>query len=160
MRPTPFLAPSPEAQTQACTTTEPDGLTLSLNTFEAIVIKFAAAMVCSAMAVLILAALAKLAVGLVKMVRAWGQPLQVAEEEQKEEQKEGRENTMAAGSVCAICLEEFGRQDAVRQLPECRHGYHAKCIDRWIVERGTCPTCRRWGRGTARLLSSGSGGKR
>ncbi|GJN14525.1 hypothetical protein PR202_gb01364 [Eleusine coracana subsp. coracana] len=45
-------------------------------------------------------------------------------------------------SQCAICLAEFARGDRVRLLPRCNHGFHARCIDRWLAARPTCPTCR------------------
>lgn len=44
---------------------------------------------------------------------------------------------------CAICLAEFADGDAMRVLPECGHGFHARCVERWLVARRTCPTCRR-----------------
>ncbi|CAN6337478.1 unnamed protein product [Urochloa humidicola] len=46
-------------------------------------------------------------------------------------------------SECAICLAAFARGEAVRVLPRCSHGFHARCIDRWLAARPTCPTCRR-----------------
>ncbi|WVZ98740.1 hypothetical protein U9M48_044139 [Paspalum notatum var. saurae] len=45
-------------------------------------------------------------------------------------------------SECAICLAEFARGEPVRVLPRCGHGFHARCIDRWLAARPTCPTCR------------------
>ncbi|PAN19294.1 hypothetical protein PAHAL_3G262100 [Panicum hallii] len=45
-------------------------------------------------------------------------------------------------SECAICLAAFARGEAVRVLPRCGHGFHARCIDRWLAARPTCPTCR------------------
>ena len=44
---------------------------------------------------------------------------------------------------CAICLAEFAHGDRVRALPHCNHGFHVRCIDRWLAARQTCPTCRR-----------------
>ncbi|CAL4946431.1 unnamed protein product [Urochloa decumbens] len=44
---------------------------------------------------------------------------------------------------CAICLTEFAPGDRVRALPHCNHGFHVRCIDRWLAARQTCPTCRR-----------------
>ncbi|CAO2196830.1 unnamed protein product [Urochloa humidicola] len=44
---------------------------------------------------------------------------------------------------CAICLTEFASGDRVRALPHCNHGFHVRCIDRWLAARQTCPTCRR-----------------
>lgn len=44
---------------------------------------------------------------------------------------------------CAICLAEFARGDTVRVLPACGHGFHAACVDAWLVSSSTCPSCRR-----------------
>ncbi|GJM92457.1 hypothetical protein PR202_ga08933 [Eleusine coracana subsp. coracana] len=46
-------------------------------------------------------------------------------------------------SECAICLTEFAQGERVRALPYCNHGFHVRCIDRWLAARQTCPTCRR-----------------
>ncbi|KAG8371576.1 hypothetical protein BUALT_Bualt13G0102300 [Buddleja alternifolia] len=44
---------------------------------------------------------------------------------------------------CAICLGEFVEGEDVRVFPGCNHGFHVRCIDRWLVLRSSCPTCRR-----------------
>ncbi|OAY83888.1 RING-H2 finger protein ATL73-like [Ananas comosus] len=48
----------------------------------------------------------------------------------------------AGSSECAICLSEFVHGEHVRVLPACNHGFHVRCIDRWLAARPTCPTCR------------------
>ncbi|KAL5232302.1 hypothetical protein ABZP36_031078 [Zizania latifolia] len=45
-------------------------------------------------------------------------------------------------SLCAICLAEFASGERVRVLPNCNHGFHPHCIDRWLRVHPTCPTCR------------------
>jgi E3 ubiquitin-protein ligase ATL10/75/76/77/78 len=54
----------------------------------------------------------------------------------------GLELAGSSRSECAICLAEFARGEAVRVLPRCNHGFHARCIDRWLAAWPTCPTCR------------------
>ncbi|KAG5254238.1 RING-H2 finger protein [Salix suchowensis] len=44
---------------------------------------------------------------------------------------------------CVICISEFVLGDRVRVLPKCSHGFHVKCIDRWLSSHSSCPTCRR-----------------
>lgn len=47
-----------------------------------------------------------------------------------------------AEAECAICLSEFVDGERVRVLPNCGHGFHANCVEEWIVVRSSCPTCR------------------
>ncbi|KAF8719639.1 hypothetical protein HU200_024382 [Digitaria exilis] len=56
----------------------------------------------------------------------------------------GLELAGTSRSECAICLAAFARGEAVRVLPGCNHGFHARCVDRWLAgaARPTCPTCR------------------
>ncbi|XP_054807628.1 RING-H2 finger protein ATL78-like [Prosopis cineraria] len=44
---------------------------------------------------------------------------------------------------CAICLSEFNSGDRLRILPKCNHGYHLRCIDKWLGSHSSCPKCRR-----------------
>ncbi|KAK3411487.1 RING-H2 finger protein ATL78 [Eucalyptus grandis] len=43
---------------------------------------------------------------------------------------------------CIICLSEFATNDRVRILPKCQHGFHVRCIDKWLNSHSSCPTCR------------------
>ncbi|XP_059307935.1 RING-H2 finger protein ATL78-like [Lycium ferocissimum] len=45
-------------------------------------------------------------------------------------------------SECVICLSEFEVGEKVKVLPKCNHGFHVKCIDKWLNSHSTCPTCR------------------
>ncbi|KAM0905141.1 hypothetical protein ACQ4PT_017574 [Festuca glaucescens] len=60
----------------------------------------------------------------------WASPEQTAEEEGERPE-------------CAICLAEFASGDEVRVLPTCSHGFHAACVDVWLLSSSTCPSCRR-----------------
>ncbi|XP_052205363.1 RING-H2 finger protein ATL78-like [Diospyros lotus] len=43
---------------------------------------------------------------------------------------------------CVICLSEFVAGERVRILPTCNHGFHVRCIDKWLNSHSSCPTCR------------------
>ncbi|CAH1447817.1 unnamed protein product [Lactuca virosa] len=45
-------------------------------------------------------------------------------------------------ATCSICLSEYDVKDMVRCIPECRHCFHADCIDEWLRMKGNCPVCR------------------
>ncbi|KAL0927104.1 hypothetical protein M5K25_001261 [Dendrobium thyrsiflorum] len=47
-----------------------------------------------------------------------------------------------SGSDCAICLAKFEPGEPVRFLPKCGHCFHVGCVDRWLIIRPSCPTCR------------------
>ncbi|KAK4772577.1 hypothetical protein SAY86_014352 [Trapa natans] len=66
---------------------------------------------------------------------------------------------------CAVCLDDtfLDKEKQFRVLPECGHGFHKECLDKWLCCRRTCPLCRRdvardrgsyLGRLLAALLSS------
>lgn len=44
---------------------------------------------------------------------------------------------------CAICLQDFENKEEGRKLPSCKHVFHLKCIDEWLIRQGSCPICRR-----------------
>lgn len=49
--------------------------------------------------------------------------------------------------TCAVCLAVIGNEDGeredvqVREL-KCKHYFHVKCIDMWLVEQQRCPYCK------------------
>lgn len=43
---------------------------------------------------------------------------------------------------CAVCLESFKVGDKCRLLPMCKHTFHARCIDKWLLKTPICPICR------------------
>ncbi|XP_052181867.1 RING-H2 finger protein ATL56-like [Diospyros lotus] len=47
-----------------------------------------------------------------------------------------------AETDCAVCLENFKEGDWCRSLPDCRHLFHANCVDKWLTKAANCPICR------------------
>ncbi|XP_057523837.1 RING-H2 finger protein ATL70-like [Amaranthus tricolor] len=45
-------------------------------------------------------------------------------------------------NCCSICLADYKGKDVVRQLGECGHVFHQKCVDPWLRLHPTCPVCR------------------
>ncbi|XP_073298601.1 RING-H2 finger protein ATL1-like [Primulina huaijiensis] len=45
-------------------------------------------------------------------------------------------------SECAVCLSVFEEGEELRQLPICKHSFHAPCIDMWLYSHMNCPICR------------------
>jgi len=43
---------------------------------------------------------------------------------------------------CAICLDGFSSEQTIRVLHRCQHVFHADCVDAWIAQSPTCPTCK------------------
>ncbi|KAJ4715389.1 RING-H2 finger protein [Melia azedarach] len=46
------------------------------------------------------------------------------------------------GTDCVICISELAAGERVRLLPKCNHGFHVRCIDKWLRTHSSCPTCR------------------
>ena len=42
---------------------------------------------------------------------------------------------------CIICMEKFGENELVKQLP-CGHIFHGECIDNWLIQQKNCPFCK------------------
>ncbi|KAK6922847.1 Zinc finger, RING-type [Dillenia turbinata] len=65
-------------------------------------------------------------------------------------------NLPGMDAECVICLSEFTTGDKVRLLPNCNHGFHVKCIDKWLNSHSSCPTCRHCLIGTCqKIVGSG-----
>lgn len=43
---------------------------------------------------------------------------------------------------CAVCLSILEDDEMARLLPNCKHTFHAECIDKWLSSQSTCPICR------------------
>ncbi|CAA7048258.1 unnamed protein product [Microthlaspi erraticum] len=51
-------------------------------------------------------------------------------------------NLPGLGEECVICLSDFVSGEQIRLLPKCNHGFHVRCIDKWLQQHLTCPKCR------------------
>ncbi|XP_044480010.1 RING-H2 finger protein ATL78-like [Mangifera indica] len=51
-------------------------------------------------------------------------------------------NLPGLDSECVICLSEFVPGERVLLLPKCNHGFHIRCIDKWLTSHSSCPKCR------------------
>lgn len=45
-------------------------------------------------------------------------------------------------TACSICLADYKDCEILRLLPDCRHVFHAACIDAWLRLHASCPMCR------------------
>lgn len=45
--------------------------------------------------------------------------------------------------TCSICQQNIEWDSIIRRINICNHEYHVNCIDQWLVDHNTCPTCRR-----------------
>ncbi|KAI5079767.1 hypothetical protein GOP47_0005246 [Adiantum capillus-veneris] len=43
---------------------------------------------------------------------------------------------------CSICLADYRNGELIRMLPDCRHSFHAMCVDAWLRLHASCPMCR------------------
>ncbi|NXP70405.1 RN122 protein, partial [Ramphastos sulfuratus] len=46
------------------------------------------------------------------------------------------------GQTCGVCLEDFNMKDELGVLP-CQHGFHRKCLVKWLEVRCVCPMCNK-----------------
>ncbi|XP_022733425.1 RING-H2 finger protein ATL22-like [Durio zibethinus] len=45
-------------------------------------------------------------------------------------------------NTCSICLCEYQARENLRTIPDCKHYFHAICIDEWLKLNAACPLCR------------------
>jgi len=42
---------------------------------------------------------------------------------------------------CSVCKDDFVLKTALIKLP-CNHYFHEDCLNPWLLQRNSCPTCR------------------
>lgn len=42
---------------------------------------------------------------------------------------------------CSICMNDYKIYTKIRKL-KCKHIFHVKCIDQWLLIKNSCPNCR------------------
>ncbi|XP_077091838.1 RING finger protein 148 [Siphateles boraxobius] len=53
----------------------------------------------------------------------------------------GDPEVVSEDTSCVVCTDSFTHNEQVTVLP-CRHLYHKKCIEPWLLEHPTCPMCK------------------
>ena len=43
---------------------------------------------------------------------------------------------------CTICITEYENKEVLKEL-SCKHLFHPKCIDIWLVQKNSCPICKK-----------------
>lgn len=56
--------------------------------------------------------------------------------------KDGEAEDATSATECAVCLSMIENEEIARLLPNCKHIFHAECIDKWLGSHSTCPICR------------------
>lgn len=44
--------------------------------------------------------------------------------------------------LCSICHEPLQSYQIVRTIIKCKHSFHQKCVDNWLIDKNNCPMCR------------------
>ncbi len=52
------------------------------------------------------------------------------------------DNKMNEYDVCNVCFEEYKENEYIRVLPNCKHHFHKRCIDKWLKKKAQCAVCR------------------
>ena len=57
-------------------------------------------------------------------------------------QRDAEDGAASTIIECAVCLSVLEKEEIARLLPNCKHIFHAECIDKWLSSHSTCPICR------------------
>lgn len=60
----------------------------------------------------------------------------------KSSDNNGNTAEMVGSHECSVCLSMLEDGEMARTLPNCKHTFHAECIDKWFSSQSTCPICR------------------
>jgi hypothetical protein len=53
------------------------------------------------------------------------------------------DNLILNNEQCSICLNTYQKNEYKREMDICKHRFHKKCIDKWLVGNSmTCPLCK------------------
>lgn len=44
---------------------------------------------------------------------------------------------------CTVCIDDFKAGEKAIKLPGCGHMFHRACLEPWLSQHNTCPTCRK-----------------
>ena len=44
---------------------------------------------------------------------------------------------------CSICQTNYQEKELMRELPNCKHHFHKRCLDKWLKKKAQCPMCRK-----------------
>lgn len=61
---------------------------------------------------------------------------------QRDEGDHHDDASSTSATECAVCLSILENEEMARLLPNCKHIFHAECIDKWLGSHSTCPICR------------------
>ncbi|XP_060765592.1 RING finger protein 122 [Neoarius graeffei] len=56
--------------------------------------------------------------------------------------KDETKNMNIHGQTCTVCLEDFRIKDELVTLP-CQHGFHERCLLKWLEVCCICPVCNK-----------------
>lgn len=60
----------------------------------------------------------------------------------KFEKIKDNDELLKSNECCNICCANYTIGEYKRTIPNCKHVFHKKCIDKWLKKNSTCPMCR------------------